>query len=487
MISSFYTGIIFIMIFALVVIIFIVSKNNLLSKSSKKSLVKLYVLLITVACFEWLGLFLNQKPSNTAFIHGVVKAVEYALTPYLCIQFLNVIDLRNKWFLALARINVLLQFSSLVTGLTFYIDNNNVYQHGPWYWVYTSICILCSMYTLLTGLRFGNHFQSSSKKTSVSLALLLMSGIIIREINDEVRLELLGITFVAIFMYIYYVDILQKSDPLTGLLNRGSYIGKMTDMCDKVAILYFDVDEFKAVNDNYGHMHGDMVLGLIGQTIKNVYGKYGSCYRIGGDEFCVILEDRIDDIENLNMEFTNKITEYVKTQEGMPTVSLGSSIFDPQKDSMEDVVHRADTNMYRTKHKLSKALYETNKKLLATVEAFQIAAEESSTLVFIYDLEEQSILVDERTAKAFGVKEKQEGVPYQTAKLGIVSEDTVGEYIRIHEEMLSGAEKSTGVVRLIQTDGSQSLQKLSFRAVLDDDGNPTGNAVGVYSVINTEE
>lgn len=126
-------------------------------------------------------------------------------------------------------------------------------------------------------------------------------------------------------------------------------------------------------------------------------------------------------------------------------------------------------------------------KLLATVHAFQIAAEESSTLVFIYDLNGQSILVDEQTAKAFNVAEKQEGIPYQTAKMGIVSEDTVAEYIRIHENMLQGAVKSTGIVKLIQADGTQSTQKLSFRAVLDEDGNPTGTAVGIYAAIPNEE
>lgn len=445
----------------------------------------LYWLLILAACFEWLGLYLNGKPQSTVLLHGFVKALEYSLVPYLCIQFLNIIELEqdNKWLPTLVGLNVLLELSSVVTGLTFYIDENNFYQHGPLNWIYTALCLFCSMYTMIKCFRYGNRFQSSSIRTSISLIALLLTGIVLRQINSEVRLELLCITYIAIFMYIYYLDILQKSDPLTGLLNRGSYISKISDMSGKAVILYFDVDEFKEVNDRYGHIYSDKVLHIVGQTIKGVYAKYGSCYRIGGDEFCVIMEEKAGDIGALNADFERLLNQTRKAEPNLPTVSFGYALFDPEKDEIEDAIYLADKNMYRTKTKLRRALQETNIKLLATVQAFQIAAEESSTLVFIYNLKTQSILVDERTAKTFGVAEEQVGVPYETAKMGIVSEDTVEEYIRIHEEMLNGASKASGIVKLIQADGAQSTQKLSFRAVFDEEGKPTGDAVGIYTVV----
>lgn len=112
--------------------------------------------------------------------------------------------------------------------------------------------------------------------------------------------------------------------------------------------------------------------------------------------------------------------------------------------------------------------------------AFQIAAEESGSLVFIYDLLTQTIRVDPRTAEAFGVNEEQSGVPYEMAERGVVASDTVEEYIRIHEEILNGAKEASGVVRLVQMDGSESVQELTFRAILSAEGRPTGYAVGVY-------
>lgn len=484
MIKSYDTEVTFLIILATVIMVLIVSENNLLSKYKKRSLVQWYLLLILAAFSEWFGFFLNGKPDGTILLHGVVKALEYSLIPYFCIKLLNVIEpeRKNKWLPCLVGIHALFEFSSVFTGLAFYIDENNYFQSGEFNWVHTAMYIFCSVYTLTKCFVYGNHFQSSCKKISAGLVSLLLSGIILRQIKPEVRLELLSITFCAIFMYIYYVDILQRSDPLTGLLNRGSYISKVSDMSGQSAILYFDIDEFKNINDRYGHPYGDQVLKIVGQSIKEVYAKYGSCYRIGGDEFCVILEKKTEDVERFNAEFGQLLELKRKTEPNLPTVSLGYSVFHPEEDKIEDVIYSADVNMYRTKTKLRQALQETNRKLLAMVQAFQIAAEESSTLVFMYDLKEQSILVDERTAKAFGVAEKQEGIPYQTAKMGIVSEDTVEKYIQIHEEMLNGASKATGIIKLIQKDGTQSTQRLSFRAVYDEEGEPTGNAVGIYSI-----
>lgn len=60
-------------------------------------------------------------------------------------------------------------------------------------------------------------------------------------------------------------------------------------------IYYFDVDEFKSVNDTFGQGVGDAVLAEVGSTIYAVFSKVGYCYRIGGDEFCVIAQ--ISDME----------------------------------------------------------------------------------------------------------------------------------------------------------------------------------------------
>ena len=130
-------------------------------------------------------------------------------------------------------------------------------------------------------------------------------------------------------------------------------------------------------------------------------------------------------------------------------------------------------------------LEKINRKLYNSMKAFQIAAEESGSLVFTYDTANQTIFVDEQTAKAFGVAEEQPGVPYDMVERGIVSEDTVQEYLRIHEAVIQGASEAGGIVKLIQADGSQAVQELHFRAIMDENGQPTGTAVGVYRDITS--
>ena len=54
--------------------------------------------------------------------------------------------------------------------------------------------------------------------------------------------------------------------------------------------MIMDIDHFKSINDNYGHKHGDIVLQQVAINIRNVFGNMGYIYRIGGDEFAMILK-----------------------------------------------------------------------------------------------------------------------------------------------------------------------------------------------------
>ena len=75
--------------------------------------------------------------------------------------------------------------------------------------------------------------------------------------------------------------------------------------------------------------------------------------------------------------------------------------------------------------KMDKKTLETlrgiNRKLYSSMKAFQIAAQESGSLVFTYDIEKQTIFVDEQTAEAFGVTVEQPGVPYEMMERGIIA------------------------------------------------------------------
>lgn len=96
-----------------------------------------------------------------------------------------------------------------------------------------------------------------------------------------------------------------QTDPLTGLGNRGRMQVDLDRLCAvageerPLALLFLDLNGFKAYNDSFGHPAGDELLARLGRALRDAVGDDGTAYRIGGDEFCVLLtcsEERFDAI-----------------------------------------------------------------------------------------------------------------------------------------------------------------------------------------------
>ena len=111
-------------------------------------------------------------------------------------------------------------------------------------------------------------------------------------------------------------------------------------------LVVFDVDHFKHINDRYGHLQGDVCLAEIADCIKKAYASYGYCYRIGGDEFCVLLKDAQREAACAR-EFLRCLEERRQTIAFLPTVSFGAAAL--SGENMEKVKEQADRRMYRYK------------------------------------------------------------------------------------------------------------------------------------------
>lgn len=88
----------------------------------------------------------------------------------------------------------------------------------------------------------------------------------------------------------------------------------------------FDVDDFKQINDRYGHIQGDLCLAGIAECIKKSYANFGYCYRIGGDEFCVLLKNGGNE-GRCKQEFLQRLQEKRGEIAFLPTVSYGQPRF----------------------------------------------------------------------------------------------------------------------------------------------------------------
>jgi len=94
------------------------------------------------------------------------------------------------------------------------------------------------------------------------------------------------------------------------------------------SLIILDINDFKSVNDTYGHDYGDVVIKTVGTIIKKSFNKHYTCYRFGGDEFSIIgSETDQEKIEYQLRIMTNNLAQMREQGNPLPTVSYGYSIF----------------------------------------------------------------------------------------------------------------------------------------------------------------
>ena len=152
---------------------------------------------------------------------------------------------------------------------------------------------------------------------------------------------------------------LADTDPLTPLPNRRRFLRELERVVGQAnrhgtpaAVLYVDLDSLKAINDAYGHFAGDAALIHVARLLAGLIRSTDVAARIGGDEFALIL-DHLD--HNSAIETADRIARCIAANPldiGGTEVSLQASIGTAtilSGDSVEDVMQRADRNMYLAK------------------------------------------------------------------------------------------------------------------------------------------
>lgn len=144
-----------------------------------------------------------------------------------------------------------------------------------------------------------------------------------------------------------------EHDHLTGLLNRGSFdmLRKQLEN-DPIALLIIDVDKFKDVNDTYGHDMGDRVLKRVGWLLGHAFRAGDHPFRIGGDEFAVIMSDMNSGLKQAVLDKIEYIKKGLDETEGrLPKVTLSIGVaFREQCGPEEEIFKLADAALYRVKN-----------------------------------------------------------------------------------------------------------------------------------------
>jgi diguanylate cyclase (GGDEF)-like protein len=184
-----------------------------------------------------------------------------------------------------------------------------------------------------------DHFQTLNT-LGLALASLALAAVFVR----------MGLTFLDYLSLLEHTRFESKTDLLTGLWNRRALVGDLDatiDSATKSVLMLFDLNGFKSYNDRFGHPAGDALLARLGDRLKSGLPAGGRAYRLGGDEFCVLV--RVDDAEmtDLIAETTASLTE--EGERFRITSSVGIVVLPDEANDTTEALKIVDRRMYRHK------------------------------------------------------------------------------------------------------------------------------------------
>src|SRR5574344_43881 len=263
-----------------------------------------------------------------------------------------------------AMLNMMAVLLSPATGLIYTLSAENRYHRGSFMWITFAVGGIYSVVNTVIIVREMIH-PSMSRDRSTYMSLLLFP--IPPIIGNLIQLKFYGFSIVwicmAITLLVLFVDMqsgLLARDALTGLVNRRQTnkqliweVQHLHQSPDFFFVAMIDVDHFKLINDQYGHLTGDKALECIGSILRKSCRKNDFISRFGGDEFLItghiknesdasVIEKRITESAE-KMNESGLIPCHLSLSIGTATFNKNSTI------TIDSILNDADKYMYMTK------------------------------------------------------------------------------------------------------------------------------------------
>ena len=346
-----YTAIVFLSSFVLIITAASVITNRLVTKKNKSEIVVLCSLIGIAILGEWIGVETNGADASLIWIHKTAKLLEFCVAPVISVAAAVAYGKvkRTKSIAVVLIAHAAFEVLALFNNWVFRIDDENVYHREELYWIYIVTFALSVVYCIVCIVQGNKKYQARFGSVLILILCFLAAGIGIQMLYPEIRVDFMCVAIGNLLLYNYRGNVVHQIDRTTRLLNRRCYETDIGNMKSSAYVLIFDINKFKQINDTYGHAEGDRCLTLVAQQIYAVYGKYGACYRIGGDEFCVIMRKDLDKIKILNCRFQETMEHMNENNIKLSGVSLGYAYYDEKKTDIQDVIAQADEMMYKNK------------------------------------------------------------------------------------------------------------------------------------------
>lgn len=261
-----------------------------------------------------------------------------------------------KWQMCIgipAIVNALIYTTMFYSHWNAWFDEHNNYHSGPLKYAYI---IFSAYYVVLFVNAAIKMIKEKNAKEIVFLipaGLFILGGVVIEAYTELKNCTTTAITLSLLMFYLSLYIIPTKYDAVTGLFNRSTYKTDLSQRKNLKAVISLDVNFLKELNDTYGHEAGDKALGTAGKVIqantdklKKEFDMKAIAYRIGGDEFSVLLFGN----HSADVGAIDKLIRFIQedVQAHGYSIAAGFSVI---KDKMtyEDVIREADAKMYENK------------------------------------------------------------------------------------------------------------------------------------------
>ncbi len=165
--------------------------------------------------------------------------------------------------------------------------------------------------------------------------------------------------FKNIINYSYLANFLAEmaiKDEITGLYNKRFFeflIDKYENSDYEIGILFIDLDNFKEINDKYGHYMGDLILKKVGEVIRNSIRDLDYAFRYGGDEFVIFLFTSNDVLQIVAQRLFKKVNS-IEINGIKVSASIGAAHYKTDSNSLKEVIKIADERLYEAKKEKGK-------------------------------------------------------------------------------------------------------------------------------------
>jgi len=265
-----------------------------------------------------------------------------------------------------AIVSTAVAFASPYEGLLYTLTADNDYHRGPFIWVPIAVAIMYYCITTIVAAREMIHPGRSRELAEYMVIILFPLSIFV---GNVIQMENYGLSVVwvmsAIAILILFIDKQNQQlskDGLTGLYNRSHTnaqlaweIRNLKGADHMLMVMMLDIDDFKSINDKYGHLEGDIALTFAADVLKKNCRRTDYVGRYGGDEFLVIGRvHSAEDADRIEQRIQRGIV--AANKDSMLKVplafSIGYELCKPSDNvTMDAVLDGADQKMYEAKRK----------------------------------------------------------------------------------------------------------------------------------------